>query len=365
MRGVSLRPIVIAAGGTGGHLSPAEAVATVLSARGHWVVLMTDARSVARTEAFPAQDRVVLPGAGVAGRGGAARLRAVAGITAGVVVARDRLMKLRPAVVIGFGGYPSVAPVLATRLVRPRPPVLLHEQNGILGRANRALVRHARLLALSLPGTERVPAGTPTLLSGNPVRASFVRAPLAAGEPRLLVLGGSLGARVFADIVPPALAALPQALRLRLTVDQQCRPEDVLRTRDAYVAAGIHAEIAPFFPDVSARMALATLVISRAGASSVAELTAVGRAAFLVPLPGAIDDHQTANARVLATAGAAELLTQATLTPALLAARIGAMLTDPDGLAAAAQAAAGLAFPDAADDIADAALALAAAEARA
>jgi len=263
---------------------------------------------------------------------------------------------LDAAVLIGFGGYPSVAPVLATRLLRGRrPSVLLHEQNAVLGRANRALSRFADWLALSFATTARVPSGTHSLVTGNPVRSSIVSAPYAppAAEINLLVLGGSLGARVFSDIVPAALAGLPLALRARVRVTQQCRTEDMDRVRAAYADAAIPAVLAPFFGDMPALLSASHLVIARAGASTVAELGVVGRPSILVPLPIAIDDHQTANARALADAGGAWVMPQPIFTPDALATRLQDLLSEPASLPIAAARAATQGRADAAIQLAD------------
>lgn len=359
MRGPAVRPIVIAAGGTGGHFFPAEALAAELVARGHRIALMTDARSGGLQSAvFAGREQFVIHGAGIAGRGLRRGANAVASLARGVLQARGILRRLDAAVVVGFGGYPSVAPVLATRLLRRRPAVLLHEQNAVLGRANRFLCRYADRLALSFAATTRVPAAATTQVVGNPVRPAI--AALAQGHDaapadgiHLLVLGGSLGARVFSDVLPDALAALPQPLRQRLHVVQQCRPEDLDRVRARYAALGIAAELAAFFPDVAARLAAAQLVIARAGASTVAELAVIGRPSVLVPLPGAIDDHQSANARALADAGGAQVIAQADLTPATLAERLQTMLADGPGLAQMAAAARGVARADATARLAD------------
>ncbi len=361
MRGPAVKPVVIAAGGTGGHLFPAEALAAELVVRGRRVALMTDARSRALdSPVFAGRERFVLPGAGIAGRGVARSARAIAALAAGTVQARAILGRLEAATVVGFGGYPSVAPVLGARTLRDRPPVVLHEQNAVLGRANRFLARYAACMALSFPDTARVPVGIATKLTGNPVRPAIAALagadyapPDATGPLRLLVLGGSLGARVFADVLPAALAVLPEALRTRLSVVQQCRAEDLARVRTAYDAAGIAAELAPFFADVAARLAATHLVVSRAGASSVAELAVAGRPALLVPLPGAIDDHQSANARALVAAGAAKAIAQAACTPAALAERLLAWLGDPSRLEDAARATASVARADAAVRLAD------------
>ena len=360
--------IVIAAGGTGGHFFPAEALAAELRRRGHWVALMTDARSGGLVSpAFEGCERIVLAGAGIAGRGVVKAIRAVFALAAGGIAARRRLRTMGVAVVAGFGGYPSVAPVLGARWRGKRPRILLHEQNAVLGRANRLLSRVADLLALSQAGTASIPAGVATEVTGNPVRpaiAALANQGYAApgAEIALLVLGGSLGARVFSDVVPAALALLPEDTRQRLRVVQQCRAEDIGRVRAAYAASGIAAELAPFFADVAARLAAAHLVISRAGASSIAELSVAGRPSVLVPLPGAIDDHQTANARALVEAGGAWVMKQPDFTAAKLSTLLGILFADPRHLRMAAAAAATCGRPDAASTLADAVERLAAKE---
>ena len=307
-----IRPIVIAAGGTGGHFFPAEALAAELGERGRRVALMTDARSGGlRSAVFEGRECFVLRGAGIAGRGVLRGAQAAAAMAAGTLQARAILQQLGASVVVGFGGYPSVAPVLATRLLRRRPAVVLHEQNAVLGRANRMLARRADLLALSFADTTLVPDGATTTITGNPVRAALQAlagaeyVPPDDGPLHLLVFGGSLGARVFSDVVPAALAALPERLRTRLQVVQQCRAEDLARVREIYTQHGIVAELASFFPDMAERLGAAHLVVARAGASTVAELAVAGRPSLLVPLPGAIDDHQSANARALTEADGA------------------------------------------------------------
>jgi UDP-N-acetylglucosamine--N-acetylmuramyl-(pentapeptide) pyrophosphoryl-undecaprenol N-acetylglucosamine transferase len=361
MRGPMARPVVIAAGGTGGHFFPAEALCSELANRGHRVVLMTDQRSGAlNSEAFRGREQFVLSGAGIAGRGAARAIRATAALATGTLQARRLLARLNASVVVGFGGYPSLPPVLASRLLLNRPAVVLHEQNAVLGRTNRALAGQADVLALSFPATSRVPANTTTSLTGNPVRprlAALAGAPYLPptddGKLRLLVLGGSLGARVFSDVVPAALATLPAALRARLAVTQQCRAEDLDRVRAAYRAAEIDAELEKFFPAVDALLADAHLLVTRAGASTIAELSVAGRPAILVPLPGAIDDHQSANAAALADIGGAWVMPQPQLTPAALAARLAELFASPAALAHAAAQAATLARPDAASCLAD------------
>ncbi len=364
------RPIVIAAGGTGGHLFPAEALAAELLRRGWRIALMTDARSGAlASPVFAGQEQFVLRGAGIAGRGLLRGFAAALGLALGTIAARRRLRAVAAEAVIGFGGYPAVAPVLAARFRRAgsgqsaqprRPRILLHEQNAVLGRANRLLARVADVLALSHADTARVAGGVCTMLTGNPVRPALAAlagqgyaAPTAGGPFRLLVLGGSLGARVFSDVVPAALGSLPEGLRARLAVTQQCRAEDLERVRAAYAGTGIAVDLAPFFTDVADRLAAAHLVVARAGASTVAELAVAGRPAILVPLPGAIDDHQTANARALEQAGGAFLVPQPAFTAVALASRILGLAAAPALLTAAARAAAGCGIADAASRLAD------------
>jgi UDP-N-acetylglucosamine--N-acetylmuramyl-(pentapeptide) pyrophosphoryl-undecaprenol N-acetylglucosamine transferase len=369
MRGPEVRPIAIAAGGTGGHFYPAEALAAVLVRRGHWVVLMTDARTViARGSVFDARNQYVVPAAGIAGRGAARAGKAIFSLAAGVARARGILARIRPAAVIAFGGYPAIPPVLASRLVRCRPPVILHEQNAVLGRANRFLARHARVLALSFAETSRVPPKVNRLVTGNPVRPAVAALSEAAYEPppgpkhdgsilggsiRILVLGGSLGARVFSEIVPSAIARLPDAIRARLMIIQQCRAEDLEQVRATYAAKGVSAELATFFADVADRLNAAHLVIARAGASTVAELAVAGRPSILVPLPGAIDDHQSANARALADAGGSWVMPQSGFTVDALAERLTSLLSDSASLAQGAMHARLVARVGAADALAD------------
>jgi UDP-N-acetylglucosamine--N-acetylmuramyl-(pentapeptide) pyrophosphoryl-undecaprenol N-acetylglucosamine transferase len=344
-------------------------LASTLVARGHWVVLMTDSRAVvSRGSVFDARNLYVLSGAGIAGRGAARAGKAVFALAAGVAQARSILARIRPAAVVAFGGYPAVPPVLASRLVRNRPQVILHEQNAVLGRANRFLARHANVLALSFAGTTRVPAKVRRLVTGNPVRPEVAALSETGYEPppglkhdgsilggsiRLLVLGGSLGARVFSEIVPAAVARLPDAIRVRLMVTQQCRAEDLEQVRAAYAANGISAELATFFPDVADRLRIAHLVIARAGASTVAELAIAGRPSILVPLPGAIDDHQSANAKALADAGGAWVMPQRDFTAVALAERLAGLLADSSALAQGAMQARLVARAGSADALAN------------
>ncbi len=361
MRGPPVKPVVIAAGGTGGHFFPAEALAATLIERGHRIALIADARSGGlRSKVLAGRETFTVKGAGIAGRGALRGSGAALALAVGVAQARRLLARLDAAIVVGFGGYPSVAPVLGTRLLpaRQRPPVILHEQNAVLGRANRFLARHATALALSFEQTGRVPATTRTVTTGNPIRpaiGALESVPYAPPDRtiRLFVFGGSLGARVLSDVVPPAIRALPESLRARISVVQQCRSEDLERVRRAYAEGGIDAELWAFFPDIAERLAAAHLVIARAGASTIAELAVAGRPAVLVPLPTAIDDHQSANARALARAGAAWVMPQKQLTEAALSAQLLSILAGDGVLAGAAAAARTEARPDAAARLAD------------
>jgi UDP-N-acetylglucosamine--N-acetylmuramyl-(pentapeptide) pyrophosphoryl-undecaprenol N-acetylglucosamine transferase len=351
-------PIIIAAGGTGGHFFPAEALAAELLRRGRTVALMTDARSSAASSlVFANSERFVLKGAGIAGRSLLKAGRSMSALAAGTLQARAILRRLRPSAIVGFGGYPTVAPVLASRSLRHRPRVLLHEQNAVLGRANRALARMSDVLALSFAETTKVPR-VRSVATGNPVRPAVA---LLAGRDyrpstdafNIFVLGGSLGARVFSTVIPDAIARLPDTLITRLRITQQCRAEDLEKVRAAYAELGIHAELASFFPNVADLLERSHLVIARAGASTVAELAAIGRPSILVPLPGAIDDHQRANAQALATAGGAWMMHQSIFIAADLAEFLTPLIAEPAQLAPLAAAAAGFGRIDAASKLAD------------
>lgn len=351
MRGTMLRPIVIAAGGTGGHMVPAESLADELMRRGDRVVLMTDARSAGnRSAVFANCERHVLDGAGIAGRS-AARVAAGAWqLARGTRQARRILSGLDAAAVVGFGGYPSVPPVLAALAVRKRPVIVLHDQNAVLGGANRLLARFADHLALSFAKTQGVPERIATTLTGNPVRTAvrdLQATPYEMPERRirLLILGGSLGASVFATLIPAALALLPEELRARIDLAMQCPPAGIPAADAALAAAGIAHELAPFYTDVAARLAAAHLVIGRAGGSTVAEIGVIGRPAIFIPL--AINADQRHNADALARIGAALRLDQTTTTPAILARALETLLADPDRLAAMAAAAAEAGIADA------------------
>lgn len=343
---------VIAAGGTGGHMFPAQALAEVLIARGWRVVLSTDARGAGYAGGFPsAVVRQVVASATTARTG---RLRAGMVLAAGLATAVARMVWDRPAVVAGFGGYPSVPALGAAWLLRV--PRLIHEQNGVLGRVNRAFAGRVDAVACGTWPVEPAVPGAQHI--GNPVRAA-VRD--KAGAPYIppgdyptsvVVIGGSQGARILSDVVPAALAALPEGMRQHLRVAQQARPEDVARVAAAYDAAGIPAEVGPFFADIARRFSEAQLVIARSGASTVADLSVIGRPAILVPYAAALQDEQTANARGLVEAGAAVLIPEAGLSAEALAAEVGAILGAPDRAERMAAAALARGKPDAAQDLA-------------
>jgi UDP-N-acetylglucosamine--N-acetylmuramyl-(pentapeptide) pyrophosphoryl-undecaprenol N-acetylglucosamine transferase len=344
------RAIVIASGGTGGHMFPATALGAALERRGHRVRYAVDRRGLRYLEATA--EGVLVPAASPSGSP-ARRLVAMATLGVGLALSLVRLALRRPAAVAAFGGYASVPTGVAAGLLRV--PLVLHEQNAVLGRAHHLLLRFADRIATSFPETRGVPADKAVDVVGNPVRAAFhavTREPAHAGL-RLLVVGGSQGARVFSDVLPAAIGRLAPAAREGLSVVQQCRPEDLERVERAYAELGVAAELAAFFDDMPARLATADLVVSRAGASAVAEILLTGRASVLVPYPHAADDHQRANARALAAAGAAVAVDPDDATAERLADILGELVVDAARLAAMAEAASGLARADAAERLAD------------
>lgn len=352
--------VVVAAGGTGGHLFPAEALSVALKRRGAIIDLATDERATRYGTSFPARETHVIPSATVRGRDPVALARTFFALTHGTLKAWMLLGRLKPAAVVGFGGYPSIPPVFAATW--RKIPTVIHEQNGVMGRANRFLSSRVSAIATGFPG---VLEGSPGLKAkvthtGNPVRPAVTTAaampytmPDASGPIHLIVFGGSQGARVMSDVVPDALTRLHAGLRARIKVRQQAREEDFERVRQAYAQAKIAAEVAPFFPDLPARIAASHLVIARSGASTVAELAAIGRPAILVPLPHALDQDQRANAGVLEKAGGAICIDQADFSPDRVAAEITALAASPGRLAAMATAARSAGALDAADRLAD------------
>jgi UDP-N-acetylglucosamine--N-acetylmuramyl-(pentapeptide) pyrophosphoryl-undecaprenol N-acetylglucosamine transferase len=352
------RIAVIAAGGTGGHLFPAEALARALIARGWRIILATDARGGAHSGDFPAEAIVTLPAATIRGRDPVSLTRAALTIFAGVMAGRAALSAANPRVVVGFGGYPSL-PALLAALSQGRRTVI-HEQNAVFGRANRLLAPFVSQVACAFPVLGKAPAriSAAKIVTGNPVRPAIAA---LAGEGyappkdkiRLLITGGSQGARLLSELTPKALAALPEALRARLQVEQQTRPESLDLARQIYLESGISAEVAPFFRDMAARLSRAHLVIGRAGASTVTELAVCGRPSILIPLGVALDDDQGQNAAILGAAGAAEVLRERDLTAEAMTALLAGLLTDSPRLARMAAAAASLGRADGAERLAD------------
>ena len=352
--------ILLAAGGTGGHMFPAEALARTLLMRGLRVALATDERGQGFGDRLPQVIVHRIASGGVAGKGIVARLRNLLRLGIGVLQSRRLLRRLDPAVLVGFGGYPSVPPLWSAQ--RENVPTILHEQNAVMGRANRFLAPRAAKLALSFDEVkfaDRV-AVDRRLLTGNPVRAeisaiadALYQAPRAGEKVNLFVMGGSLGARVFAKVVPDAIGLLPPDLRSRLRIAQQARADDLAIARNAYDALGMNVELQPFFDDVPRRLRDAHLLVCRSGASTLAELTAAGRPAIMVPLPNSIDGHQLANARALEAAGGGWVLPEDVLTPAALADKLQATLARPEILERAARGARDMARRDAAERLAD------------
>lgn len=345
------RLLLIAAGGTGGHMFPAQALAEAMIDKGWRVKLSTDARGARYAGGFPAAVQVVVSGSGTFARGGAvAKLAVPFKIAAGILGACAKMVIDRPAVVVGFGGYPTI-PALSAAFLTGRPR-MIHEQNGVLGRVNKVFARRVHKVACGTWPTA-LPQGVTGEHTGNPVRAAVLERAGAGYIPpgdypmSLVIIGGSQGARILSDVVPEAVARLPEDLRRHLRVAQQARPEDLDRVVAAYEAAGIMAEVAPFFADIPRRLSEAQLVISRSGASSVADIAVIGRPSILIPFAAATDDHQTANARGLVEAGAAVLIAEKALDAAMLAEQMAAILGQPRQAAKMAGQALGQGRPDA------------------
>jgi UDP-N-acetylglucosamine--N-acetylmuramyl-(pentapeptide) pyrophosphoryl-undecaprenol N-acetylglucosamine transferase len=360
--------LVIAAGGTGGHMFPAQALAEEMLARGWRVKLATDARGARYAGGFPPGVARQVTAAGTFAQGGALRhVTTPVAVAAGTAAHLLAMRRDPPACVAGFGGYPALpAMVAATLLGLPR---LIHEANGVLGRVNRVFAPRVGAVACGVWPT-RLPAGARGVHTGNPVREAVLA---KAGAPyvqpgahpmAVLVIGGSQGAGLFARVVPEALARLDPALRGRIRLAMQVRPEDMARAQDVCAELGVQAELRGFFEDAPARIAEASLVISRAGAGSIADVTAIGRPAILVPYPHATDDHQAGNAAGLVAAGGAFMIREEALTPDGLAGHVAAILSDPEGAAAMAAASRAQGRPDATERLAELVERLAAGEAR-
>lgn len=352
--------IALAAGGTGGHMFPAEALAQELKRRGRRVLLVTDARGDRYTGNFPADEKFLISAASPSIGGPIAKAAAALSLAGGLMTVLGEFGQRKPAAVIGFGGYPSFPATRAAAILGI--PYGVHEQNGVLGRANRMSIGRAAFLAHGFPVLEKAPERPKASVVevGNPVRDAVREAARTAFEPphdggliRLLVFGGSQGAALFSTVVPAAIAALPQSLRRRLSVVQQTRETERGSVAGLYREAGVAAEIAPFFKDLPARIAAAHLVIARAGASTITELSMIGRPSILVPLAIATDDHQTGNARALADAGAALIIAESDFEAAALVKVLEPLLQDQGRLSAMATAARGRVKANAAASLAD------------
>jgi UDP-N-acetylglucosamine--N-acetylmuramyl-(pentapeptide) pyrophosphoryl-undecaprenol N-acetylglucosamine transferase len=350
--------IALAAGGTGGHLFPAEALAEELKRRGWRILLVTDARGARFAERFPADERFEISARSPSIGGPVAKAFAAVSLAGGLVTALQEFRKRKIAAAVGFGGYPSFPAMKAAALLKI--PYGLHEQNGVLGRTNRMLASDAAFLAHAFPVLEKAPGAARKVEVGNPLRdaaAALASSPYAAPgrheDIRLLIFGGSQGASLFSKVAPEAIAALEEPLRRRLKVTQQAREGEIEGLRAAYARAGVAAEIAPFFGDLPARIAASHLIVARAGASTVTEIAAIGRPSVLVPLAIAMDDHQTGNARALSDAGAALVLAEKAFTSEALRSALSPLLAEPSRLAVMAAATRGRVRGGAASALAD------------
>ena len=352
--------VLLATGGTGGHVFPAQALAEDLGRRGWRLALLTDDRGASYSGVLGALETHRINAAGVSGKGLLARVKAVVKLGLGYLQARRMIAELDPSVVVGFGGYPSVPTMLAAASLKRR--TVIHEQNAVLGRANRLLASRMNTIALSFVHTTALKAGDKArgVVTGNPIRPEIAAlsdaayAPPQEGTPfRIVCVGGSQGAKVFGEIVPDAIALLPEARRAGLELALQVRPDQVEPVRARLTALGVTADIRPFFDTMPELLRAAHLVIGRAGASTTAELAAAGRPSILVPYPHAIDDHQSANAARLCDAGGAWMMPQNDLTPETLAQRLGELMDSPRSLVRVAEAARRVGIPDASRKLAD------------
>lgn len=349
--------MIIAAGGTGGHMFPAQALAEVMLRRGWRVKLSTDARGARYTGGFPHSVAVEQIASATFARGGAvAKLLVPFRVLGGVLGATLRMMRDKPRVVVGFGGYPTIPALAAAWILRK--PRMVHEQNGVLGRVNRIFSKRVDRVACGTWPTA-LPEGVEGVHVGNPVRGAVAERAGAAYIPpgdypmSILVIGGSQGARILSDVVPPAIADLPMEVVRNIRVSHQARDEDQARVAEFYAEHGIDAEVEPFFRDVPRRMTEAQLVISRSGASSVADISVIGRPSILIPYAAAAADHQSANARGLVEAGAAILIPESRLEVETLVEHMASVLTNPQAALEMSQAALGVSKPDAPQVLAD------------
>ena len=353
--------IALATGGTGGHVFPAEALAAELINRGYRLALVTDRRGDAFGGTLDTIDRHTISAAAVSGRGLGGRIDAAIKLFIGFLQARKLLNRLQPKAIVGFGGYPSVPTMLAAGRMRGIKSVI-HEQNAVLGRANRLLAPRMDRIATSFESVAELrPQDQPkTVWTGNPVRTEIAAlagtaypTPSEDGPFSILIVGGSQGARIFGEVVPRAISQLPEQYRSKLKIVQQARAEQVEDVKNLYKDFGIEAQVQSFFDDIPDKLKNAHLVICRAGASTMAELTAVGRPAILVPYQHAIDDHQAANAACLSDAAGGWMIPEKDLTAESLSSRLTELLSRPRTLTAAAQAAARIGMPEAAARLAD------------
>lgn len=349
--------IALTAGGTGGHVFPAEALANCLQKRGYDLVFMTDKRAKNLNGTLGSIPRHTVCAEGVTGRSTVRKIAAVIKLLWGTIQATCLLSKIRPDLLIAFGGYASIPATLAAQAVHI--PVILHEQNAILGRANRLLTRRAQLIATSFTPTSLVPEMIQSKQTGMPVREAVLAKvgtpyPTDTNEFRLLVIGGSQGARVFADVIPEALNMLSPALKAKLVLYQQVRPENMKKVQEAYRNSGIKSvNLSSFFTDIPDLLSQAHLVISRSGSSSLAELSALGKPSLLVPLPTSADNHQVANARVFTANGSGWLMIEKDFTPETLSARLTELMQNPAVLRRASDCALKTAQTNAAQNLAD------------
>lgn len=351
---------MLAAGGTGGHVFPAQVLAKELGRRGRTVDIVTDHRGEDYADCFPGQSIHCIAAETVSGRRCIGKLVATTLIAQGTLQARRLIQKISPAAIVGFGGYTSLPTMVAA--ITLSVPRMLHEQNAVLGRVNRLIAARVDAIATSFPATKLLPEkeNQPKFITGNPVRDE-VRAiavirydnPRLSGEFKLLIFGGSQGAGRFSNVVPLALAALPESYRRRLLVVQQCRQDDLEYVQSVYAENNIQAETASFFEDLPNRLAAAHLVIARSGAGTVSELAVAGRPSVLVPYPHATDDHQTRNAEVLRAVGGAWVLPEAEMTVERLSQHLTRLMDRPALLKYAAEAALGQGCPNAAGLLAD------------
>lgn len=354
------RHVIVAAGGTGGHMVPAHVLAEEMKARGWTASLITDERGLRYPGLFEGCAKHVIPAASLGGRNPFVWLTSLRAILAGRTAARRLYAREKPAVVVGFGGYPAFPALLGA--LANGVPTAIHEQNAVLGRVNRLLAGRVDLIATAYPDMQRLDPGQAgkVALVGNPVRDNIVALrerpypiPSEMSPLHLLVIGGSQGASILSQVVPAAIERLPDMLRNRIRVRQQCRPEDVEGVRAAYAHLGVAAETSTFIEDMATALSETHLVVARSGASTVAELSCVGRPAIFVPLPTSMDNHQVHNTREMVDAGGGRMILQPQFTAETVSEALQRFLSSPDVLAAAAGGARSVGRPDAGARLAD------------